>query len=287
MTQQVERMLPLYEGKMGLQYDHRFASFKGIGDTDIEPNEERQDERHVLPRYWVREEVVDDRLARRHWGCRSALLGHRRVARNTDERTAISSLVPFGAASYGWILTSGPNAHDLALLIAQYNSFVFDYVLRQFLSQPSIPQVTYEQLPILHPSQLSALDPLVGDTRRWIEDRVAILVGPGKEMHDFVNELGRGGLLPVLWSEDRRYRLRIELDAAMFHLMGVQRSDVDYILESFNIVKRKDEAAFGLFRTKELILEVYDAMQTAMVDGERYLSPFDAELSAVSSSKVY
>ncbi len=91
----------------------------------------------------------------------------------------------------------------------------------------------------------------------------------------------------VLWSEDRRYRLRIELDAAMFHLMGVQRSDVDYILESFNIVKRKDEAAFGLFRTKELILEVYDAMQTAMVDGERYLSPFDAELSAVSSSKVY
>ncbi len=49
MTETIERMLPLYEGKMGLQYDHRFASFKGIGDTDIEPNEEQQDERRLAP----------------------------------------------------------------------------------------------------------------------------------------------------------------------------------------------------------------------------------------------
>lgn len=282
---QVERMLPLYEGKMGIQYDHRFASFFGIGDTDIRLSEERGDLDRVLPRYWVREEVVGDRLKRRQWACRSALLAHRRVARNTDERTAIATLIPFGAASYGWILTAGPDVRGLALLIAQYNSFVFDYVLRQFLSQPSVPQVTYEQLPILTSSQITALDPIFTDTHRWIVDRVVHLVGSGVEMSGFVRDLGRDDLLPIEWDGPRREILRVELDAAMFLLLEIGRPDVEYIMASFPIVKRKDEAAFGTFRTKDLILQVYDAMRTAIDSGETYASPFDRESSVASTTE--
>ena len=65
--------------------------------------------------------------------------------------------------------------------------------------------------------------------------------------------------------------MRAELDAAYFHLFGIEREDVDYI----PIVKRKDEAAFGSYRTKELILEAYDAMQAAIVSGVPYASPLD------------
>jgi hypothetical protein len=39
---------------------------------------------------------------------------------------------------------------------------------------------------------------------------------------------------------------------------------VDYILETFLIVKRKDEQAHGEYRTKRVILDIYDAMQQAM-----------------------
>ena len=58
--------------------------------------------------------------------------------------------------------------------------------------------------------------------------------------------------------------IRAELDAAFFHLYGVGRDDVDYIMETFPIVRRKDEAAHGEYRTKRVILEVYDAMQRAI-----------------------
>ena len=34
--------------------------------------------------------------------------------------------------------------------------------------------------------------------------------------------------------------MRAELDAAFFHLYGIEREDVDYIMETFPIVKRKD-----------------------------------------------
>ncbi len=286
MTQSVERMLPLYEGKMGLLYDHRYASFTGVGDTDIVQNQERQDDSLVLPRYWVREEVAVDRLARRTWGSEAALLGHRRVARNTDERTIIASFIPFGAASYGWIISAGPDVRALALLIAQYNSFALDYILRQFLSQPSIPQGTFGQLPTLPPNAFGTLDVLVvGHGADWVIDRVAILVGSGIEMHAYVRELGREHLLPVEWDQERRAACRVELDAAMFLLFGIERGDVEHIMDTFPIVKRKDEARFGSYRTKELILEVYDAMQESIDSGTPYRSPLDADFDQEAAAR--
>ena len=55
----------------------------------------------------------------------------------------------------------------------------------------------------------------------------------------------------------------------MFHLYGIRRDDVDFILETFPIVKRKDIAAHGEYRTKRLILEIYDEMAEAQRTGPR------------------
>ena len=49
-------------------------------------------------------------------------------------------------------------------------------------------------------------------------------------------------------------------------------------MESFPIVKRKDVAAHGTFRTKDMILEVYDAMQAKMVIRESVLVDFSKRL---------
>ena len=50
--------------------------------------------------------------------------------------------------------------------------------------------------------------------------------------------------------------IRAELDAAYFHLYGLERDDVEHVMDSFDALKRRGEAAdFGEFRTKELILE--------------------------------
>ena len=69
--------------------------------------------------------------------------------------------------------------------------------------------------------------------------------------------------------------MRAELDAAFFHLYGIERDDVDYIMETFPIVKRKDEQRYGSFRTKELILDVYDAMAEAIRTGVPYQTILD------------
>ena len=41
----------------------------------------------------------------------------------------------------------------------------------------------------------------------------------------------------------------------------IERDDVDYMMETFPIVKRKDEKLFRDYRTKRVILEMYDEMR--------------------------
>lgn len=41
-------------------------------------------------------------------------------------------------------------------------------------------------------------------------------------------------------------------------------------METFPIVKRKDEAKYGEYRTKRVILKIYDAMQRASEMGVPY-----------------
>ena len=50
---------------------------------------------------------------------------------------------------------------------------------------------------------------------------------------------------------------------------------MDYILETFPIVKRKDEQAHGAYHTKRVILDIYDAMQQAMATGTPYHTRLD------------
>ena len=93
-------------------------------------------------------------------------------------------------------------------------------------------------------------------------------------MEPFARDLGDDGP-PFRWDEERRFVMRAELDAAFFHLYGIDRDDVDYIMETFPIVKRKDIQQYGTFRTKDLILQIYDAMAEATRTGKPYQTILD------------
>lgn len=54
------------------------------------------------------------------------------------------------------------------------------------------------------------------------------------------------------------------------------RHAVSYIMNTFPIVRRKDEAAHnGDYRTKRVILEIYDAMQESTRTGHPYQTRLD------------
>jgi len=230
----VERMLPLYEAKMIHHYDTRWATYEPDGSTrDVTPDEKRDPDFFVMPRYWVSEIEVDKKLDGK-WD-KSWMLGWRDIARSTDERSFITTQLPrlpFGHK----VLLALPD-RGRSEIQAMWTSFAWDYVARQKMGGTSMGYFVVNQLPAPAPA---ALQP----HGSWIADRVDRLNAQRLDA-------------------DTNAHLRAELDALMFHVYGVSRDDADYILETFPIVKRKDIAAHGEYRTKRLILEAYDRIDHA------------------------
>ena len=133
--------------------------------------------------------------------------------------------------------------------------------------------------------------------------RVLELLYTGEGLRDFARDCGWEGP-PFSWDEERRFVLRCELDAAFFHLylpaeangdwrparrsndcphdetpdqlaelkrrFPTPRDAVTYILDTFPIVRRKDEQRHDDYRTKHTILDIYDAMQASFATDEPY-----------------
>jgi len=181
----------------------------------------------------------------------------RDIARSTDERTFLASIVP-----------------SLAL-IANAGSFAFDFVARQKIGGTHMSAFIVEQLPILPPAAAAtapawAWEPL----RSWLLTRVLELTYSAWDLEPFAHDVGYDGA-PFRWDPARRFLLRAELDAAFFHLYELARDDTAYVLDTFPIVRKNDEKAHGEYRTKRVILEIYYAMAEAARRGKPYETRLD------------
>src|SRR5690606_35061215 len=117
-------------------------------------------------------------------------------------------------------------------------------------------------------------DARAGSLDAWLTARVVELSYTAYDLEPYARDLGDDGP-PFRWIPERRELMRAELDAAYFHLYGVERADVEYIMDTFKVVRQKDEAVRGEYRTKRLILERYDAMAQAVRTGNPYRTPLD------------
>ena len=258
--------VPLYEAKMVHQFDHRWATYEGLETRYVIEAEKADPSFVALSRYWVAQRDVNDRLADK-WDKRW-LLGWRDICRSTDERTVVASFLPRVACGDKFLLmypTVDPA--QASCLLAVLDSFCFDYIARQKLGGTSLKYYTMKQLPVLPPSAFDEACPWspVETLREWVVARVTELVCTSDDMAPLAADLGLlvSPASPPHWSAERRFQLRSELDAAFFHLYGLSPEEIDHVMDTFHIVKRKDEAQFGEYRTKLAVLVEYDAMVSA------------------------
>jgi hypothetical protein len=161
-------------------------------------------------------------------------------------------------------VSSELTARHALLLVANLNSFAFDYCARQMLGGTHLSDYIMKQLPALPPSRFESARTWtdgrsVGD---WVAARSLELCFTCDALAPFAEETEYSGP-PFGWDSERRFQLRAELDAAFFHLYGLSREQVRYVMETFPIVKRKDEAKYGEYRTLDSILQRYDEFSGA------------------------
>ncbi|WP_158852875.1 Eco57I restriction-modification methylase domain-containing protein [Saccharothrix deserti] len=270
------RMLPLYEAKMTHHYDHRYATYAGATQAQLNkgtlpklPVAIHDDPDAVVwPRYWVPESDVDAGLADR-WS-HPWLLGWRDVAKDTDERTMIATVIPRAAVGDKFLLLH-ISSGQAACLQSNLSSLVLDYCARQKHSGASLKYHVVKQLPVLPPARYDEEPSWCPETnlRDWVTARVLELSYTAWDLQPYARDLGDDGP-PFRWEEERRAQLRAELDAAYLHLYGLDRSDAEHVIDSFFVLRKNEERKYGEFRTRRLVLAVYDSM----TEGQ-FVSPLD------------
>jgi len=298
-----EQFLPLYEAKMVHQFNHRWATYDGLESRDFTLEEKQDPECLVMPRYWVKNAEVQEALKNSGWD-KKWLMGWRDITNTTNERTTISVVLGRNPVGHTMPIIFSAEKNNLFCLIENLNSFILDYSARQKIGGTHLTYGFLGQLPCLIKIGYTTNKIVASNFPAWLSERFLELTYTAWDLQPFAEDCGWSGP-PFRWDEERRFLLRCELDAAFFHLyltsttegnwkpsriaeghvqdetaaefsalkqaFPTPRHAVDHILDTFPIVKRKDEEKYhGDYRTKRVILEIYDAMQEAMRSGVPY-----------------
>ena len=144
-------------------------------------------------------------------------------------------------------------------LLANFNSFIFDYTARQKMQSPHLTLYILEQLPVIPPARYAeALG--TGTVGDFVRKNALALTYTAQDLEPFARALGYEGP-PFGWDEEDRRHRRARLDALYFMLYGLTDDEVTHVLEAFPIVRQKDEAQFGRYRTLDLILGYLRALR--------------------------
>ncbi|RDH46489.1 Eco57I restriction-modification methylase domain-containing protein [Zooshikella ganghwensis] len=271
-----EGLLPLYEAKMIHQFDHRWATYDGDNSRDCTLEEKASQNFAVTPRYWVDQKEVEERLTKQDktgnvlWQWDKAwLMGWRRNARSTDERTTIATVMPIYAHGDSLFLYLTGRQYDgktNAALLANFNSLIVDFVARLKVGGMNFSYYYFKQLPVLPPDYYNTTD------FNFIIPRVLHLTYTAIDLKPWAQDLGYDGE-PFPFNPERRALLRAELDAYYAKLYDLTRDELRYILdpadlmgedypsETFRVLKNKEMAKFGEYRTQRLVLEAWDKLE--------------------------
>ena len=234
----------------------------------------------------------------------------RGITRSTDERTFLTGNIPRSGVGNSAPVIDYEQAQAVAsaLVLSSLNSLALDWTARLSVGGVNMNFFIVKQLPVLPPEAYlqEACDGLT--FVEMIVPRVLELTFTTNDLVEFARELG-WAKPPFLWDKERRFLLRCELDAILFHLylpadqlgnwrvacrsenhtcdetsnelavlesyFPKPRDAVAYIIDTFPIVRQKDEKEYGEYRTRRVVLEIYDAMQSAFANGESYQTRVD------------
>jgi len=271
-------MVPLYEGKMFYQFDHRYATYKLVtNDTNNTAQlPKSSDEEHANPtilpepQYWIMFNEVDQRLKKENYG----VICFRDIARATDQRTMISCVIPWNAfGNKAPILTVQANHREyIHIMSAIMNSMVFDFITRMSVGGASMNFYIVKQLPCLEITEIKKA-PLLFEllNKCCIE-----LTYTSWDMLPWMIEYVGICIPPIKWNSQRRYRIANIINSIVALYFGLDKNDVEYILDSFSSIRDEEISKFGHFRMKEEIISYFDVLNNSkdkMNLANQFISP--------------
>ena len=272
---------PLFDAKMARQFEWRAASlgfsghqFRKVSKAPSTPDQLRDPSFVPAFTYWVPRGEAEARLG--DWTA-PWLLGFKDVTGVTSTRLAAFAFIPrIGIAHAYPLLKLAGAASDHAFVAAWLNGLLVEWFLRQrmhglhltwhILSQVPVPARSVAHGPAgWHPWQTVA---------QWVAPRVAELSCTSCHLRILAEELV-GSEAAFVYDDERRFLIRIELDAAFFHLAGLTAQEALFVMDSLDKLASREVREFGEYRSRKEVPVVMSAMAEAVRTGKAYQTRLD------------
>jgi len=260
--------IPLYEGRMIGQYDHRAKGYvSGRARASVwqefnfgSPN------KTIQPQWRVMRDQVRGKNANRVGRYR---MGYGWVASPTNERSLIAGLLPRECIAGNAVPTIiyEPEFEWMYIpWLATANSFTLDFLVRMKVSL-NLTFTLLKSLPFPRSSEVT-------DVVRRLAPSVLQLCCTSEDMIDYWGAMANlnlvapsSGTVPGCNDPLQRRCLRALVDAIVARdVFDVTREELAYILTTFPGVEEHDVKQFGDFRTAQLVLSAFDQLANATND---------------------
>ena len=182
---------------LAAQYRHVFERMPDVRD---------EDDALTCAERWLRQDAP-------RW-----LLGVRDITNSTNERTVVSSVFPLSAVGHNLPVWTA-SAKQPEVLPALLSSLACDFAARLKVGGTHLSFFIAKQIAVLAPEVVDqpALWGYPGESvRDWLMPRILELTYGTWDLEPFARDCNWDGP-PFRWDEKRRFLMRCELDAAVFH----------------------------------------------------------------------
>lgn len=240
-TKSEETRVPIYEGKFIEQYDNRFSTFAGMsaderyqakasarrqpGDSFVAPKPAPECRYFIDKKFW---ESFLDRYDQPYSLC------WRSLTSPTNQRTMIASIIPSMPTCQSVQLLQTTPVEDLLMILALFNSKVFDFFVRLKMGGIDLTQSVVRQIPVPFREAWNSMVTLHG------VDYTALDAVRALERLLYRNEPDLCGLwdgVPEIKNADNYYKtaadVREEIDKIIFQMYGLTSAEEKMVRNSF------------------------------------------------------
>ena len=240
-TKSEKTRVPIYEGKFIEQYDNRFSAFAGMsaderyqakasarrqpGDSFVAPKPAPECRYFIDKKFW---ESFLDRYDQPYSLC------WRSLTSPTNQRTMIASIIPSMPTCQSVQLLQTTPVEDLLMILALFNSKVFDFFVRLKMGGIDLTQSVVRQIPVPFREAWNSMVTLHG------VDYTALDAVRALERLLYRNEPDLCGLwdgVPEIKNADNYYKtaadVREEIDKIIFQMYGLTSAEEKMVRNSF------------------------------------------------------
>lgn len=240
-TKSEKTRVPIYEGKFIEQYDNRFSTFAGMsaderyqakasarrqpGDSFVAPKPAPEYRYFIDKKFW---ESFLDRYDQPYSLC------WRSLTSPTNQRTMIASIIPSMPTCQSVQLLQTTPVEDLLMILALFNSKVFDFFVRLKMGGIDLTQSVVRQIPVPFREAWNSMVTLHG------VDYTALDAVRALERLLYRNEPDLCGLwdgVPEIKNADNYYKtaadVREEIDKIIFQMYGLTSAEEKMVRNSF------------------------------------------------------